>query len=51
MKIFLLKDIPKIGFIISKIKNAVPWTYVISDLNGEPISGSFYERELQKTSK
>ena len=25
--------------------------YVISDLNGEPISGSFYEKELQKSSQ
>ena len=25
------------------------WTYVISDLNGEEIVGSFYEKELQKT--
>ena len=24
---------------------------MISDLNGEPISGSFYEKELQKTSQ
>ena len=24
-------------FIVSKIKNTVPWTYVISDLNGEKI--------------
>ena len=38
-------------FIISKIKNTVPWTYVISDVNGEPITGSFYEKELQKTSQ
>ena len=38
-------------FVISKIKNAVPWTYVISDLNGEPISGTFYEKELQKTNQ
>ena len=36
-------------FIISKIKNTVPWTYVINDLNGEEIIGSFYEKELQKT--
>ena len=35
-------------FVISKIKNAVPWTYVVSDLNGEEITGSFYEKELQK---
>ena len=31
---------------ISKIKYTVPWTYVISDLNGEPITGSFYEKEF-----
>ena len=36
-------------FIVKKIKNTVPWTYVISDLNGEEILGSFYEKELQKT--
>ena len=35
-------------FIISKIKNTVPWTYVINDLNGEEITGTFYEKELQK---
>ena len=38
-------------FMISKIKNTVPWTYVISDLNGEPITGKNYEKELQKTSQ
>ena len=36
-------------FIISKIKNAVQWTYVVNDLNGEEIIGTFYEKELQKT--
>ena len=36
-------------FVVKKIKNAVPWTYIISDLNGEEIVGSFYEKELQKT--
>ena len=35
-------------FVISKIKNRVPWTYVISDLSGEEITGTFYEKELQK---
>ena len=35
-------------FVVKKIKNIVPWTYVISDLNGEEIVGSFYEKELQK---
>ena len=38
-------------FFINKIKNTVPWTYVISDLNGEEITGSFYEKELQNTSQ
>ena len=38
-------------FIVSKIKNKVPWTYTISDLNGEEITGSFYENELQKTNQ
>ena len=38
-------------FVISKIKNTVPWTYVISDLNGEEIIGSFNEKELQKTNQ
>ena len=36
-------------FIIKKIKNTVPWTYVINDLNGKEIIGTFYENELQKT--
>ena len=32
--------------LIKKIKNKVPWTYVINDLNGEEIIGTFYEKEL-----
>ena len=35
-------------FVIDKIKNTVPWTYVISNVNGEEITGSFCEKELQK---
>ena len=31
-------------FISSKIKNTVPWIYVINDLNGEDIIGTFYEK-------
>ena len=38
-------------FVIIKIKNAVPWTYVINDLNGEEITETFYEKELQKTNQ
>ena len=33
-------------FADSKIRNTVPWTNVISYLNGEPITGNFYEKEL-----
>ena len=38
-------------FVISKIKNAVSWTYIINDLNGEETTGSFYKKELQKTNQ
>ena len=38
-------------FVIKKVKNTVPWTYVIKDLNGEEITETFYEKELQKTSQ
>ena len=38
-------------FVVSKIKNAVPWTYAVSDLNGEEITGSFCEKELQKATQ
>ena len=34
-----------------KDPNTVPWTYVISDLNGKDIVGSFCEKELQKTNQ
>ena len=38
-------------FIIKKIKNTVPWTYVINDFNGEEIIVTFYENEFQALSK
>ena len=31
-------------FVVKKVKNTVPWTYIISDLNGEEIVGNFYEK-------
>ena len=37
--------------IIKNVKNTSPWTYVISDLNGEEIVGMFYEKELEKKNK
>ena len=36
-------------FVIKEIKNT--WTYVINDLNGKDIIGTFYEKELQKTNQ
>ena len=29
----------------------IPWTYVISDLKGDEIVGTFYEKELQKANQ
>ena len=38
-------------FVVSKIKNTIPWSYVVNDLRGEEVTGSFYEKKLQKTSQ
>ena len=32
--------------VIKKFKSTVPWTYVVSDLKGEEIVGTFYKKEL-----
>ena len=37
--------------LFNEAKNTAPWTYVINDINGEEIIGTFYEKELLKTSK
>ena len=39
----------EVVFVVSKVQNTVPWTYLNNDLNGEEIKGSFYGKELQKT--
>ena len=52
--IFTKKSTPNCSkevFVIKKVKNTVPWTYVINDLNDEEIIGTFYEKELQKTNQ
>ena len=36
---------------IKNVKDTVPWMYVINDLNGEEILGTFYEKEFQKTNQ
>ena len=38
-------------FVIKKVENTVPWTYVINDLNGDEIIETFYEKELQNTNQ
>ena len=38
-------------FVIKDVKKTVPWTYVISDLKGKEIVGTFYEQEFQKTNQ
>ena len=38
-------------FVLSGIKNTIPWTYVVSDLNDEEITGSFYKKKLQKNNQ
>ena len=38
-------------FVIKKVKNTVPWPYVINDPNGDEIIGTFYEKELQGTNQ
>ena len=52
---FLLKDTLKIGqkkvFVVSKIKNKVPWTYVISDLMLNQLLGVFIKKNCIKQVK
>ena len=31
-------------FVIKRIKNSVPWTYVVNDLNSDEIIRTFYEK-------
>ena len=36
---------------IEKVKNTFPWTYVLSDFNGEEIIEIFYKKELLTTNQ
>ena len=38
-------------FFVDKIKNTVPWTYVVCDLNGEEITGSFLKKIAKTKSR
>ena len=37
--------------VIKKVKNTVPWIYLVNDLNGEEILGTFCEKDLLKTNQ
>ena len=41
----------KKSLFFKKIKNTVPWTSVINDLNGEQTAGSFYEKNCKRLIK
>ena len=55
MKLFLQKGLFQIGLVkflwLMKVKNTAQWSYVISNLNIEEIAGTFYEKELRKSSQ
>ena len=36
---------------MTKAKDTVPWTYVVSDLKDEEIVENFHEKELQKANQ
>ena len=36
---------------IKKVKNTVPWTYVISDFKGEEVVGTSWEKTFQKANQ
>ena len=38
-------------FVIKKVKNTVPWAYVITDLKVEEIIRKYYKKDLQKSNK
>ena len=54
IRTFLQKVILQIGLkksLLLKSYKTVPWTYVINDLNGGEIVGTFYKTESQKTNQ
>ena len=42
---------PEEVLVIKEVKNTVPWIYVINDLNGEEIIGTFYGKKIKKTNQ
>ena len=46
-----IPNLSKEVFVIKKVKNTVPWTYIKEDIDREEIFRTFYEKELQKTNQ
>ena len=38
-------------FVIKKVINPAPWVYVINNINGEEIVGTFYKKRIAKKKK
>ena len=38
-------------FVIKKVRNTVPWTYVVSDINREKVAGTLYAQNCKKQVK
>ena len=44
-------NLSKEVFVITKFQDTEQWTYLISNLKGEEVVGTFYKKELQKTNQ
>ena len=52
--IFAKGSVPNLSeevFVVTKVKNTVPWTYVISDFKAEEIVGTYFEKKAAKTNQ
>ena len=45
---FYVPNLSEKVFVIKKVKNTVPWTYVVSDLKGKEIIETFYKKIEKK---
>ena len=39
------------AFAVKKVKNNLPWTYLMEDLNDDGTVGLFFKKELQRTNQ
>ena len=47
MSTFFIEEV----FVIKKLKDTVSSTYIINNIDGKKVVGTFYEKELQKTNQ